>query len=176
MARTDTGHGHPHPDDVTCDGHHGHAPTARLRVVLALTALFLVAEVVGGVLSNSLALLADAGHMLADVAALALTLFCAWIARQPAGAQRTFGYLRAEILAAFINGSVLLAISAAIAWEALQRLVRPEPVATGPMLLVAALGLGVNAVAAWLLHADGGQRLAHLVKLERLDDGGDQFH
>jgi cobalt-zinc-cadmium efflux system protein len=159
MARTDTGHGHPHPDDVTCDGHHGHAPTARLRVVLALTALFLVAEVVGGVLSNSLALLADAGHMLADVAALALTLFCAWIARQPAGAQRTFGYLRAEILAAFINGSVLLAISAAIAWEALQRLVRPEPVATGPMLLVAALGLGVNAVAAWLLHADAAHSL-----------------
>jgi cobalt-zinc-cadmium efflux system protein len=131
----------------------------KLRLVLGLTAVFFVAEVVGGLVSNSLALLADAGHMLTDVGALALTLFCAWVAKQPAGAKRTFGYLRAEILAAFINGSVLLVISAAIAWEAVQRFLHPEGVATGPMFVVAVLGLAVNAVAAWLLHADAAHSL-----------------
>jgi cobalt-zinc-cadmium efflux system protein len=159
MSATATPHVHAHAPGHACDGHHGHAPIGKLRVVLVITALFFVAEVVGGFLSNSLALLADAGHMLADVGALALSLFCAWVARQPAGAQRTFGYLRAEILAAFINGSVLLVISVAIAVEAVQRFVRPEAVATGPMLLVAGLGLGVNAVAAWLLHADAAHSL-----------------
>ncbi len=130
-----------------------------MRVVLGLTALFFVAEVLGGLWSNSLALLADAGHMLSDVGALALSLFCAWIARQPAGAQRTFGYVRAEILAAFVNGSVLLLISAGIGWEAVGRLVTPEPIATGTMLLVAVLGLIVNAVSAWLLHGHASSSL-----------------
>lgn len=152
-------HAHSHPPGTTCDGHHAHAPIAKLRLVLGLTAVFFVAEVVGGVVSNSLALLADAGHMFTDVGALALTLFCAWVAMQPAGAKRTFGYLRAEILAAFINGSVLLVISAAIAWEAVQRFVHPEAVATGPMFGVAVMGLAVNAVAAWLLHADAAHSL-----------------
>lgn len=142
-----------HAPGAACEHGHG-APVARLRVVLALTAVFLVAEVVGGWLANSLALLADAGHMLTDVGALALSLFCAWLARQPAGARRTFGYLRAEILAAFLNGAALLLISLGIVWESLQRLAQPEPVASGLMLAVAVAGLVVNAFAAWWLHAD----------------------
>lgn len=153
-------HSHAHPHGASCAGHHhGAAPVGRLRLVLGLTAVFFVAEVVGGLVSNSLALLADAGHMLTDVGALALSLFCAWVARQPAGSQRTFGYLRAEILAAFVNGSVLLLISVGIAWEAMQRFASPEAVRTGPMLVVATLGLLVNAIAAWLLHADAAHSL-----------------
>lgn len=153
MAPDTADGGHPHAPGEGCDHAHG-APVGRLRLVLALTAAFLVAEVMGGWVANSLALLADAGHMLTDVGALALSLFCAWIARQPAGAQRTFGYLRAEILAAFLNGATLLLISVGIAWESVQRLARPEPVASGLMLAVAVAGLLVNAFAAWWLHAD----------------------
>ena len=124
----------------------------RLRGALAITAIFLVAEVVGGIMSNSLALLADAGHMLTDVAALALSLFVAWFARQPGTPEKTFGYLRWEILAAFLNGATLLIISAWIAWEAVLRLRAPEPVAGGLMLAVACGGLAINLVSAWLLH------------------------
>ena len=123
----------------------------RLRAALTITAIFLVAEVVGGLVSNSLALLADAGHMLTDVAALALSLFVAWFSRQPGTPEKTFGYLRWEILAAFLNGATLLVISAWIGWEAVLRLRAPEPVAGGLMLAVACGGLVVNLVAAWLL-------------------------
>lgn len=114
----------------------------------------MVAELVGGLVANSLALLADAGHMLTDVAALALSLFVAWFSRQPATPQKTFGYLRWEILAAFLNGAVLLLVSAGIVWEAILRLREPEPVRTGVMLFIALGGLATNAVSAWLLHAD----------------------
>ena len=117
-----------------------------------LTAGFLIAEVVGGWWSNSLALLADAGHMLTDVGALALSLFVAWLARQPATPQKTYGYLRWEILAALINGAVLLVASGLILWESAQRLRAPEPVAGGLMFGVAVVGLLVNAASAWLLH------------------------
>jgi cobalt-zinc-cadmium efflux system protein len=118
---------------------------------LLLTAAFFVAEVVGGMVSNSLALLADAGHMFTDVGALALALFVAWFARQPSAPEKTYGYLRWEILAAFINGAVLLVVSAAIVWEAMGRLQSPEPVAGGIMLAVALGGLAVNAAAALIL-------------------------
>ena len=111
-----------------------------------------MAEVVGGLLSNSLALLADAGHMLTDVGALALSLFVAWFSRQPATPRKTYGYLRWEILAALINGAVLLMASGWILWESLLRLRAPEPVAGGLMLAVATGGLLVNAASAWLLH------------------------
>jgi cobalt-zinc-cadmium efflux system protein len=114
--------------------------------------VFLVAEVVGGILSNSLALLADAGHMLADVAALALSLFVAWFSRQPHEPRRTYGYLRWEILAAFINGATLLLLSAWIAIEAVLRLRSPEPVESGLMLAVAVAGILANIGAAWILH------------------------
>jgi len=136
-----------------------HAGTRALRAALIITAVFLVAEVVGGIVSNSLTLLADAGHMLTDVGALALSLFVAWLSRQPATPRRTFGYLRWEILAALLNGAVLLAVSAAIIWEAVARLRHPEQVQTGVMLVVAVLGLIVNAIAARLLHGGAGHSL-----------------
>jgi len=122
-----------------------------LRIALVLTAALLVVEVIGGFLSNSIALLADAGHMLTDVAALALALFVAWFSRQPSSPQKTFGYLRWEILAAFVNGAALLLISAWIAFEAVMRLRTPEPVAGGLMLVIAVSGLVVNIIAARIL-------------------------
>lgn len=136
---------HLHPD---VHAQHQH----RMRWALGLTALFFVAEVVGGLVSNSLALLADAGHMFTDVGALSLSLFVAWFSRQPAGPGKTYGYLRWEILAALINGAVLLLVSGLIVWEAMARLRAPEPLAGGVMLAVAAGGLAVNAVSAWILH------------------------
>jgi cobalt-zinc-cadmium efflux system protein len=122
-----------------------------LRLALVLTASLLVVEVIGGLLSNSIALLADAGHMLTDVAALGLALFVAWFSRQPANPQKTYGYLRWEILAAFVNGSTLLLISAWILWEAVIRLRAPEAVSGGLMLVVAVSGLVINVIAARVL-------------------------
>jgi cobalt-zinc-cadmium efflux system protein len=116
-----------------------------------LTAILLVVEVIGGFLSNSIALLADAGHMLTDVAALALALFVAWFSKQPETPRKTYGYLRWEILAAFLNGATLLLISAWILWEAVSRFRAPEPIKGGLMLFVAAGGLVVNLVAARVL-------------------------
>jgi cobalt-zinc-cadmium efflux system protein len=129
--------------------------TAALRLALVLTALFFVAEVAGGWLSNSLALLADAGHMLTDVGALALSLFVAWFSRQPGRPEKTYGYLRWEILAALMNGAALLLISVWIALEAVGRFRSPEPLAGGVMLGVATAGLAVNGAAAWILHPSG---------------------
>jgi cobalt-zinc-cadmium efflux system protein len=122
-----------------------------LRIALALTATLLVVEVIGGILSNSIALLADAGHMLTDVAALGLALFVAWFSQQPSSPQKTYGYIRWEILAAFVNGSTLLLISAWILWEAVMRLRAPEVVSGGLMLVVAVTGLVVNIIAARVL-------------------------
>ena len=124
---------------------------SRLRLALAITAVVLVAEAVGGYAANSLALLADAGHMLTDVAALALSLFVAWFSQRPETPRRTYGYLRLEILAAFLNGATLLLISVWIIWEAINRLRTPEPVHGGLMLAVAVLGLVANAISAWVL-------------------------
>ena len=121
-------------------------------MVLALTAGFMLVEVVGGALANSLALLADAGHMLTDVGALALSLWAMSLARRPAKGGRTYGYVRLEILAALVNGAALLVMSGLIAWEAWQRM--RQPVAVDGVLLsgVALGGLVVNLVAAKLLH------------------------
>jgi cobalt-zinc-cadmium efflux system protein len=124
-----------------------------LRVALVLTAVLLIVELVGGFVSNSLALLADAGHMLTDVAALSLSLFVAWFSHQPVTPRKSFGYLRWEILAAFLNGSALLVISVAIIVESVLRLRHPEPVAGGLMLGVAVAGLAVNVIAARILHS-----------------------
>lgn len=139
---------------------HQHAPgTAGLKAALWLTLAFFFAEVVGGWLANSLALLADAGHMLTDVGALGLSLFVAWFSRQPGTARKTFGYLRWEILAAFLNGSVLLLVSVGIVWEAIGRLRHPEPLQSGLMLVVATGGLVVNLIAARLLHSGASSSL-----------------
>ena len=149
MGLDHSGHGHSH--GVGHD-HASHAPVRSLKLALGLTATLLVAEVVGGLVSNSIALLADAGHMLTDVAALALSLFVAWFSRQPVNARKSFGYLRWEILAAFLNGSALLLISAAIIVESVMRIGSPEPVAGGLMLGVAVAGLIINVISALVLH------------------------
>jgi cobalt-zinc-cadmium efflux system protein len=148
------GQGHQHagaPHHGIGHSHASDAPVRSLRIALGLTAILLVVEVIGGFLSNSIALLADAGHMLTDVAALALALFVAWFSKQPETPQKTYGYLRWEILAAFLNGATLLLISAWILWEAVTRLRSPEHVQGGLMLAVAAGGLIVNVIAARVL-------------------------
>jgi cobalt-zinc-cadmium efflux system protein len=159
-----SGHVHDHGQAEHVYGHHHggpghshaeHASVAGLRAALIITAIFLVVEVVGGIMANSLALIADAGHLLTDVAALGLSLFVTWFVRQPASPQKTYGYLRWEVLAAFLNGATLLAVSAWIVFEAISRFRSPEPLAGGLMLAVAVAGLIVNAVAAWLLHPTG---------------------
>ena len=149
------GHGHQHTgahDHGVGHSHASDAPVGSLRIALVLTAGLLVVEVIGGLLSNSIALLADAGHMLTDVAALGLALFVAWFSRQPVTPQKTFGYLRWEILAAFVNGATLLLISAWILWTAVLRLRSPEQIESGLMLTVSAAGLVVNVIAARLLY------------------------
>lgn len=140
------GHGHAHT-------HGADAPVRALKWALGLTATLFVVEVVGGVVSNSIALLADAGHMLTDVAALGLSLFVAWFSQQPVNPRKTYGYLRWEILAAFINGAALLLISVWILWEAVARFRSPEPIAGGLMFWVASAGLVVNLIAARILTA-----------------------
>jgi cobalt-zinc-cadmium efflux system protein len=140
-------HSLPHLHDHAHQSHQG-----RLRWALVLTAAFFVAEVVGGVISNSLALLADAGHMFTDVGALALSLFVAWFSRQPAAPEKTYGYLRLEILAALLNGAVLLLVSGLIVWEAIGRLQAPEPLQGTLMLGVAVGGLLINLISAAILH------------------------
>ena len=131
----------------------------RLWIVLALTAVFMVVEVVGGVLSNSLALLADSGHMLSDVGALALSLIAMRLALRPPSAERTFGYVRLEILAALVNGAALLVISGWIVWEAWGRLGAPQEVDGPLMMYVAGVGLVVNVVGAGLLHTHSHENL-----------------
>ena len=147
-------HALPHLHDHAHPSHQG-----RLRWALALTALFFVAEVFGGIISNSLALLADAGHMFTDVGALSLSLFVAWFSRQPARPEKTYGYLRWEILAALLNGAVLLLVSGLIVWEAFGRLQSPEPLQGNVMLAVALGGLVVNAASAAILHPVHGHSL-----------------
>ena len=122
-----------------------------LRWALTLTAVFCVVEFVGGWLTNSLALLSDAVHMLTDVGALALGLFALWVAGRPPSDSKTFGYHRAEILAALANGVALGAAVLFILAEAWERLRAPSPVATGGMMVVAAIGMVVNVICARLL-------------------------
>ena len=133
--------------------------TRALKLVLALTAAFMVAEVVGGLLADSLALLADAGHMLSDTFALGVALFAAWLGGRPSGPSRTFGYRRAEILAALFNGVTLVAISIWIFIEAGVRFGDPPEVDAGLMLAVATGGLAVNLIAARILAAHSGESL-----------------
>jgi cobalt-zinc-cadmium efflux system protein len=130
-----------------------------LKAALAVTLVFMAAEAAGGLAANSLALLADAGHMLGDAASLGLALFVAWIAQRPATPRRTYGYLRLEIFAALVNGSALLVIAGLVVWQAVGRLAQPPAVRPGLMLGVSVLGLGANLVALRLLHAGHGHSL-----------------
>ncbi len=147
------------------DSHAGHSHggegtgAKRLGLVLALTASYMVAEIIGGLMSNSIALLADAGHMLSDVGALALALFALWIARRPANSRRTYGYARTEILAALVNGATLVGISLYIFVEAYGRLREPPPVQGAVVMVVAAGGLLINLIALWLLNANKSENL-----------------
>lgn len=126
----------------------------RLKIALALTFVYMIAEAIGGWLTNSLALLADAGHMLTDVAALSLTLFAIRFAARPATSRKTYGYYRLEILAAFVNGIALVLLSIWIIYEALARWQSPPEIKGFELTLVAVGGLVVNIIAAYLLHAD----------------------
>jgi cobalt-zinc-cadmium efflux system protein len=143
---------HTHRHQAYGTGRDRAADRRRLSWALALAAGFMGVEVAGGLLANSLALLADAGHMLSDVAALGLSLFALWMAGRPSGPGRTYGHYRIEILAALANGAALVALSAWIVVEALARLQDP-PEVEGPLLLaVAAGGLAVNLIALAILH------------------------
>ncbi len=137
-----TGHSH-----GTATGQHRN----RLVVVLGMTLTVMVAEVIGGLLSGSLALLADAGHMLTDAAGITMALLASVLAGRPATLERTFGYQRAEILAAVINALLLFAVAAFVLVEAVRRLSSPPDVSSTLMLTVAAVGLVANAGSWWLL-------------------------
>jgi cobalt-zinc-cadmium efflux system protein len=128
----------------------------RLSLTLLISLAAVVAEGLGGYFSNSLSLLSDAGHMLADAGAIALSLFALRVGARPADAKRTYGYYRLEIIAALVNGAVLIAIAIGIVFEAVQRLQHPEPVAVGTVVLLACVGIGLNAVGLWLTHAELG--------------------
>lgn len=141
-------HGHSH-----AHGHHGHSHShagennrSRVGIAALLTGLFMVAEVTGGLISGSLALLADAGHMLTDFAALAMAWGAFTIAKRPADWKHTFGYDRFSILIAFVNGLTLFLVAAWILWEAFHRIQTPGEILAGPMLWVAIGGLIVNLV------------------------------
>lgn len=133
-------------------GQSGHDSQRRLFWAILLTGGFMVAEVVGGIFSGSLALLADAGHMLTDTAALGLAWFAARISQRPADEKRSFGYHRVQTLAAFVNGLTLIAIVVWIFIEAIRRLLSPGEVMGTPMLVIAALGLVINVLVFAILH------------------------
>jgi cobalt-zinc-cadmium efflux system protein len=145
--------------------HHSHQASAagahrgRLTAVLAITLVVLVVEVAGAAVSGSLALLADAGHMLADAAGVGLALLAIWFAARPTSPRRTFGYYRLEILAAVVNAVLLFGVAGFVLVEAWRRLADPPQVASGLMLAVAAVGLVANAVSMWLLRHGQAQSL-----------------
>lgn len=156
-------------DHGGCDGHshgiHGHDhaaalkgdPNAKQKLLFAgcLTAVFMVAEIAGGLLSGSLALIADAGHMLTDTAALWLAWYAMWAAQKAATRKNTFGFHRAKIVVAYTNGLALLVVIGWVGFEAIGRLISPQPVFSEMMLVVAALGLAINVGCLWLLKGGG---------------------
>jgi cobalt-zinc-cadmium efflux system protein len=123
--------------------------------VLVITATLMVVEFIGGLMSGSLTLLADAGHMLSDVGALGLALFAAWMADRPSPPRRTFGAERAEILAAFVNAVLLSVVMVSVVREAIVRLRAPVPPDIGPMFAIGALGLLGNVAGLWILRGVG---------------------
>lgn len=155
-------HNHDHEADESHGGHghghshvHKHVERKRLIASLALTGVMMVVELVGGLLSNSLALVSDAGHMATHFVALAVTYFAILIAARPAPIERSYGFFRMEILAAFLNGLVLLGATFYILYEAVERFIRPGAIATTEMLVVAAAGLVVNLASIFLLAGAG---------------------
>ncbi|RDX35213.1 cation transporter [Kangiella sp. HD9-110m-PIT-SAG06] len=150
--------GHTHAND---DEKHDHPIASRKQMLWAviLTASFMLVEVVGGLISGSLALLADAGHMLTDAAALLLAFYAMTLSTKPADNQRTFGYGRLQVLAAYTNGIFLVGLTGWIVWESIQRFYEPNPIQTTTMLIVAVLGLVVNIVVFKILHSASGDNI-----------------
>jgi cobalt-zinc-cadmium efflux system protein len=130
----------------------GGAARRALAISLGITIVFMAAEAIGGYFANSLALMADAGHMLTDAASLGLALFAIWVSVRPPNDRRTYGYLRAEVLAAFVNGCILVLIAAGIFWECWERFFKPEAVDVRIMLPVAIAGFLANGASAYILH------------------------
>lgn len=130
----------------------------RLLIAFAVTTLFMVVEAIGGWLSGSLALLADAGHMLTDSAALFIALMAVHFSQRKPDSRHTFGYLRLTTLAAFVNAAALVLIVILIVWEAVQRFVSPHEVMGGPMLIIAIAGLLANIFCFWILHRGGEEK------------------
>lgn len=145
-------HHHDHHHD------HGHDRTENkkgLIIALVITTGIMILEFVGGIFTNSLALLSDAGHMLSDASALGLSLFAFWFAARPASPHKTYGFYRFEILAALFNGATLFVIAGFIIWEALKRFANPPEVASGTMMTIAVIGLVANLISAWALMSKG---------------------
>ncbi len=140
------------------DAKHLHSIAGRSVAILgwavALTLLFAVVEVSFGFIANSLALISDAGHMVTDAAALGLALLAQVISRRPPSARHSFGFVRAEALAAFVNALAMLAVVGWIVFEAVGRFSAPEPVAGNTVIVVAAIGLSINLLVAWILSRD----------------------
>jgi cobalt-zinc-cadmium efflux system protein len=154
-AAPSSAHLHAHLDG---DARHAHTIEGRsqkaLAIALGLTLLFAAIEAVTGFLSNSLALISDAGHMVTDAAALGLALMAQVIAKRPPSARHSFGFVRAEALAAFVNSLAMLVLVAWIVYEAAQRLLHPEAVAGGTVFVVASIGAAINILVAWVLSRD----------------------
>ncbi|WP_449621433.1 cation diffusion facilitator family transporter [Robertmurraya sp. Marseille-Q9965] len=147
-------HGHDH-------GHHHHHDHGRegnkkgLMIALVITAGIMLLEFIGGLVTNSLALLSDSGHMLSDTSSLALSLVAMWFATRPASPNKTYGFYRFEILAALFNGLTLFLIAAFIVYEAFERFLQPQAVASGTMIFIAIIGLMANLLSAFALMSKG---------------------
>ena len=155
-------HDHAHHHDGEEDGHqhdHQHHLQGKFRFAILLTTFVFGVELVGGILSNSLALLSDAAHVFSDSLSLIMSWLAIYLSTRPATSSRTYGYHRTEVFAAFINGVSLIAISAWIFYEAVQRFMEPEPVKSKEMLVVAIFGFVANMAIVWLFHGEGHKNL-----------------
>ena len=162
-----------HAHDGDAHDHQIASDAATMRALggaLALTAGYALVEAFGGWLAGSLALLSDAGHMATDAAALGLALFAQWVARRPPSPRASYGYARAEVLAAFVNALALLLLVGFIVLEAIRRVTTPAPVAGGTVLGIATVGLLVNLLTAWALSRASSSAGAHSALLHVLSD------
>lgn len=150
---------HKHNHEHCHEHHHNHSNQKSLLFVLCITAFYMVAEFLGGYFSNSLALTADAGHMLSDVGALALSFFALWLSSKKAPIEKTYGYYRAEIFAALINGLALIFIAGVIIYEAYERITMAQKIDAVTMMIIAFGGLIVNIIGAFVLHKGSEENL-----------------
>ncbi|MDQ0873819.1 cobalt-zinc-cadmium efflux system protein [Paenibacillus sp. V4I3] len=150
------GHDHAHHGHHHGHHHHGHSGNKQgLLIALCITASIMILEFVGGLWTNSLALLSDSGHMLSDAGSLVLSLTALWFAAKPSSAHKSYGFHRIEILAALFNAVTLFVIAGLIIWEAVGRFMNPPTVASGSMMLIACVGLMANLLSAWALMRKG---------------------